>query len=241
MKGRDPLAVAAVLLACVAFAGSFDHVRSVVDSHGQTGWLAWAIAAMPEVSVALAVMKVRRARTTGEATGWAWLVGTSAAAFTVSANLATAQANPWGYVAAAWPAWASIGAFGLIEVGGGAVQVEPEPVLEAEVPAEGTSPGPEVLAPALEAAPDPEPVSAPQTAPEPRPLPVAAARQERPGAVTVRATSGGPRTVEALLPKVKDAIQRGRLDPNPSAERIRLHLACAPATARQLRDQLRTT
>ncbi|WP_158221179.1 DUF2637 domain-containing protein [Kineosporia sp. R_H_3] len=94
--GRDPLAVAAVLLAVTAFAGSFDHVRTVVADHGQTGWLSWAIAAMPEVSVVLAVLKVRRARSTGEPVAWAWVVGGSAAAFTLAANIATAEPSPWG-------------------------------------------------------------------------------------------------------------------------------------------------
>lgn len=114
--GRDPLAVAAVLLAVTAFAGSFDHVRTVVADHGQTGWLSWAIAAMPEVSVMLAVLKVRRARSTGEPVAWAWVVGGSAAAFTLAANIATAEPSPWGVVVAAWPAWASISAAGLLEV-----------------------------------------------------------------------------------------------------------------------------
>jgi hypothetical protein len=118
-QGRDPLTVAALLLAVVAFLGSFSHVQEVVNAHGQHGWISFAIACMPEVSVVLFVLKVRRARRTGEATVWAWIVGTSAAAFTVSANLATAEHSAWGYVVAAWPAWASIGAAGLIEMGGG--------------------------------------------------------------------------------------------------------------------------
>ncbi|WP_158220331.1 DUF2637 domain-containing protein [Kineosporia sp. A_224] len=113
---KDPLTVAAVILAVVAFVGSFDHVRTVVATHGQPGWLAWAIALMPEVSVTLAVLKIRRAKRTGEPTAWAWVVGGSAAVFTLAANLATAEATTWGYVVAAWPAWASISAAGLIEM-----------------------------------------------------------------------------------------------------------------------------
>lgn len=123
-RRRDPLTAAAVALAVVAFAGSFDHVRTVVAAHGQPGWLSWVIAAMPEVSVALSVLKVRRSRSTGEATAWAWVVGGSAAAFTVAANLATAEPSPWGYVVAAWPAWASISAAGLIELRGPVGPVE---------------------------------------------------------------------------------------------------------------------
>ena len=111
---RDPLAVAAAVLAVLAFAGSYQHTHEVVSEHGQTGWIGWATAAMPEAMVGLVVLKISRARGTGEATAWAWLVGTSAVAFTVAANLATAERSWWGLVAAGWPAWASISALGLV-------------------------------------------------------------------------------------------------------------------------------
>jgi len=114
---RDPLAAAAAVLAVIAFAGSFTHVHAVVAEHGQGGWIGYAIAGMPEASVALVVLKVSRARRTGEPVAWAWLVGVTAAAFTVSANLADAEASGWGYVAAGWPAWSSISALGLMHTG----------------------------------------------------------------------------------------------------------------------------
>jgi hypothetical protein len=114
---RDPIAVVAAVLAAAAFAGSFTHVHAVVAGHGQTGWIGYAIAGMPEVTVALVVLKVSRARRTHEPVTWAWTVGTTAACFTVAANLADAEHSVWGYVAAGWPAWSSISALGLMHTG----------------------------------------------------------------------------------------------------------------------------
>lgn len=126
MNGRrDPLAVAAVVLAVVAFAGSFTHVRETVEQHGQAGWLSFAIAAMPELSVLLAVVKVRR---DGVRQPWAWIVGGTAAAFTVAANLAQAEPSVWGLVVAGWPAWAALSAAGLIEIGRPMAAEQPVPV-----------------------------------------------------------------------------------------------------------------
>ena len=112
MNKRDPLALAALGLAGVAFAGSLTHVQATVAAHGQDGWLSWAIALMPEVMVGLSILKVRRR--TGDL--WAWLVGVSAVGFTVAANLAQAEFSVWGWVAAGWPAWAAVAAAGMIEL-----------------------------------------------------------------------------------------------------------------------------
>ena len=109
---RDPLALAALGLAGVAFAGSLTHVQATVAAHGQDGWLSWAIALMPEVMVGLSILKVRRR--TGDL--WAWVVGVSAVGFTLAANLAQAEFSVWGWVAAGWPAWAAVAAAGMIEL-----------------------------------------------------------------------------------------------------------------------------
>jgi len=93
-----------VVLAAVAFAGSFTHVEATVAQHGQTGWIAWAIAAMPELMVLLCVASVR----VGRASPWTWVMGASAVAFTLGANLAQAQASPWGLINAGFPAWAAL-------------------------------------------------------------------------------------------------------------------------------------
>jgi hypothetical protein len=115
---RDPFAVAAGALAAVAFAGSFEHTRSTIVEHGQTGWIATATALMPEASVLLGVLRIRRGGRPAQVR-WAWLVLVASAAFTIAANLAQAEPSLWGYVVAGWPAWAAIGAAGFIEMSGG--------------------------------------------------------------------------------------------------------------------------
>jgi hypothetical protein len=112
---RDPFAVSAAALAAVAFAGSFEHTRATVIEHGQTGWIATATALMPEASVLLGVLRIRRGGRPAQVR-WAWLVLVASAAFTIAANLAQAEPSLWGYVVAGWPAWAAIGAAGFIEM-----------------------------------------------------------------------------------------------------------------------------
>ena len=46
------------------------------------------------------------------------------------------------------------------------------------------------------------------------------------------------RSIEQLRAELRAAIDAGRIDPRPSAEAIRRLLACAPARARLLRDEL---
>lgn len=121
---RDPFAISAGALAAVAFAGSFDHTRATVLEHGQTGWIATATALMPEASVLLSVLRIRRGGTTPQLR-WAWLVLVASAGFTILANLAQAEPSVWGYVVAGWPAWAAIGAAGFIEM---RPEEEPSPV-----------------------------------------------------------------------------------------------------------------
>jgi len=122
---RDPFALSAGALAAVAFAGSFDHTRATVLEHGQTGWIATATALMPEASVLLSVLRIRRGGTTPQLR-WAWLVLVASAGFTILANLAQAEPSVWGYVVAGWPAWAAIGAAGFIEMR--PEEEEPSPV-----------------------------------------------------------------------------------------------------------------
>lgn len=116
-NARDPFAVAAVFLAAVAFAGSFDHTLATVQDHGQGGWVAVATALMPEVSVALSVLRIRKGGRPAQVR-WAWLVLVSSAAFTLWANLEQAQPSVGGLVVGGWPAWAAIGAAGFIEMSG---------------------------------------------------------------------------------------------------------------------------
>ena len=115
----------------LAFAGSFTHVRATVAEHGQGGWISWAIAAMPEITVALCVVKVRR----GQGDVAVWSIGASAVAFTLAANLAQAEPSIWGLVAAGWPAWAALTSVRLIDLSPVRVQTVNRPVAPPAEPA----------------------------------------------------------------------------------------------------------
>lgn len=136
---NDPLATGAVLLAAVAFAGSFTHVQATVAEHGQEGWLSWAIALMPEVMVWLAVLRIRVAHRDP----WSWVTLVSAGGFTVAANLAQAEPSAWGWLVAGWPAWAAISSAGMLKMGG--AQAAPVRVrVKAPPKTEGPRPEPSV-------------------------------------------------------------------------------------------------
>lgn len=85
----------------------------------------------------------------------------------------------------------------------------------------------------------------PPPVPQPVPQPPVAAAARRPvrvsepvrGTGPVGGTAPGGRSVEVLLPQVRDAIHCGVLGAAPSAEAIRRYLRCAPKTARTLRDE----
>ena len=217
-RPHDPIIAGAVGLTVVAFAGSYTHVQEVVDAHGQHGWISWAIASMPEVSVLLSVLKVRRSRNTGEAVAWAWLVGVTSAAFSLSANLATAEHSWWGWIVAGWPAVASVGAAGMIHVGD-----SPDPTPAQETPETPTA----TLLPAT------APTETPTTsrAPTVRVPVVAAVVTDRPN---------NDNHYERLL----EAIRDGQLPPSRSqglsAIGIQRHLSIGWPRANTLLDRLET-
>lgn len=107
---------AAVGLAAVAFAGSYLHVATFAAAKGQHLVLALVIAAMPEVSVAVCILRLRSGCTLWQGV-WAGVVLASSVAFTVRANLGvTIPSDPAAIMVAVWPAWAAIGAAGLVEM-----------------------------------------------------------------------------------------------------------------------------
>jgi hypothetical protein len=204
---RDPLTAGAAALTALAFAGSYSHTQHVVAVNGQDGWISWATAAMPEAAVLLVVL--RRVRD-GRLDLSGWVVGATAAAFTISANLATAMPTIWGWVVAGWPAWAAIGA--TILAHGTTPQGRESPVDDEDAPAPTLLP----------VAPDPEPARKPASA--------AAAATPRPQvveAVITTAPSGRGLSDDDLHQRLLEAIRTRVLPPAPSAEQIRLHLGIA--------------
>jgi hypothetical protein len=135
---RIVLRVGGLLLTVVSFAGSYTHCVDFVASNGQTGPLAYVIAAMPEVSVFLCVLAALNGRR-GPAVV---VVGGSAFAFTMVANGSTASPGVWGMVVALWPAWSAIGALWLSEGGHGVGAADPVRTPQPVTPLEVVTPQP---------------------------------------------------------------------------------------------------
>ncbi|MDA8368655.1 MAG: DUF2637 domain-containing protein, partial [Nocardiopsaceae bacterium] len=59
-----------VVLAGIAAAGSFTHIRDTATEHGQTGWMAWAIHPVCiDLTCVMAAAERQRDKTTGRETG----------------------------------------------------------------------------------------------------------------------------------------------------------------------------
>lgn len=103
-------------LAAAAFAVSFTHVQKVATSHGQHGWVSWAIAISVEL-MALAGFtetKSRQASGRGVLTAvWPVVMGTL---MSLAANVETAGPGAWGVVMAAWPSAAFISVAVMVEL-----------------------------------------------------------------------------------------------------------------------------
>jgi hypothetical protein len=117
-------------LTIVAFGGSYRHGVEWVDQHttGEgPGFWEWVTAALPEVMVIVAVLsypdRPRDPRV--------WFTGTSAVAWTLWANGASAGPGLSGLVVAMWPAWAALTALALMGHPG---KLTPEPIIAVPEP-----------------------------------------------------------------------------------------------------------
>lgn len=102
--------IIAAVLGVAAFAASFTHVRQVAASHGQVGWVAWAIAASVELLALVAMLEMRRKLRTVPV-----LCLALGAALSVAANLETSDGTLWGGIMAGWPAAAFLATVALVE------------------------------------------------------------------------------------------------------------------------------
>ena len=103
------------LLALIAGTVSYLHMHTLVELHGQPGW----VAALTPLSVdgmivaaSTTLLADSRAGERGGVLPWALLVVGSAAS--LAANVAVAQPTAAGRVIAAWPSFALIGAYELL-------------------------------------------------------------------------------------------------------------------------------
>ena len=107
-----------VVLASIAAAGSFTHIRDTADQHGQHGWMAWAIAVCIDLTCVMAARERQRDRRTGRRTGpvsWPTLVLSGGVSLSLAANLAQAERTTWGWLTAATPAGAFLAAVSMLE------------------------------------------------------------------------------------------------------------------------------
>jgi hypothetical protein len=108
-----------LILAVIAGAGSFTHIRDTATAHGQHGWMAWAIAVCVDLTCVMAARERQRDKKTGRLrTGWAsWptLVLAGGIVLSLAANLHQAQPSAWGWLVAATPAGAFLVAVSMLE------------------------------------------------------------------------------------------------------------------------------
>ncbi|SNR96248.1 DUF2637 domain-containing protein [Actinomadura mexicana] len=107
-----------VVLAGIAAAGSFTHIRDTATEHGQRGWMAWAIAVCIDLTCVMAAAERRRDKSTGRETGrlsWPTVVLVGGILLSLAANLAQADPSVWGWITAGTPAGAFLVAVSMLE------------------------------------------------------------------------------------------------------------------------------
>ncbi|NVI85772.1 DUF2637 domain-containing protein [Actinomadura sp. BRA 177] len=107
-----------VVLAGIAAAGSFTLIRDTATEHGQTGWMAWAIAVCIDLTCVMAAGERQRDKSTGRATGrlsWPTVVLVGGILLSLAANLAQADPSVWGWITAGTPAGAFLVAVSMLE------------------------------------------------------------------------------------------------------------------------------
>jgi hypothetical protein len=120
--GRRLLAVADALpvtvLAVIAGAGSFTHIRDTAAQHGQGGPMSWAVAVCVDLTCVMAARERQRDKQAGIPTrrlSWPTVVLAGGVLLSLAANLAQAQPTAWGRIVAAVPPAAFLVAVSMIE------------------------------------------------------------------------------------------------------------------------------
>jgi hypothetical protein len=127
-----------VILASIAAAGSFTHIRATADQHGQHGWMAWAVAVCIDLTCVMAArerQRDRRTRRSIRGLSWPTLVLVGGIVLSLAANLAQAEPTTWGWLTAGTPAGAFLVAVSMLERRSSArVSVQGTAVLAASSP-----------------------------------------------------------------------------------------------------------
>jgi hypothetical protein len=116
LAAADALPV--TVLAVIAGAGSFTHIRDTAAQHGQHGLMASAVAVCIDLTCVMAARERQRDKQAGIPVRWlSWPTAVLAGGILLSlaANLAQAQPTAWGRVVAAVPSAAFLVAVSMIE------------------------------------------------------------------------------------------------------------------------------
>lgn len=120
-----------LVLALIAGAGSFSHVRETAIEHGQTGPMAWAVAVCVDLTCVMAARERQRDKKTGrERNGrlsWPTLVLVAGIVLSLAANLHQAESSVWGWITAATPAATFLVAVSMLERRATGPRPEPSP------------------------------------------------------------------------------------------------------------------
>jgi len=108
-----------VILAVIAGAGSFTHIRATAIEHGQTGWMSWAVAVCIDLTCVMAARERQRDKKIGRRpngkVSWPTLVLAGGIILSLAANLHQAEPTVWGWIIAATPAGAFLIAVSMLE------------------------------------------------------------------------------------------------------------------------------
>jgi hypothetical protein len=107
-----------LILAAIAAAGSFTHIRQTAAEHGQHGWMSWATAVCIDLTCVMAARERQRDKRTGRGSrplSWPTTVLCGGILLSLAANLAQAEPTVWGWLSAATPAGAFLVAVSMLE------------------------------------------------------------------------------------------------------------------------------
>jgi hypothetical protein len=106
-----------LILAAIAGAGSFTHIRDLAARHGQGGPMSWAVAVCIDLTCVMAARERQRDKRHGHIRRLSWptLVLAGGILLSLAANLAQAQPTAWGRITAATPCAAFLVAVSMLE------------------------------------------------------------------------------------------------------------------------------
>lgn len=151
-----------LILAVIAAAGSFTHIRQTAAEHGQHGWMSWAIAICIDLTCVMAARERQRDKRTARTSrplSWPTTVLCGGIVLSLAANLAQAEPTVWGWLSAATPAGAFLVAVSMLERRASDARRDSSPAAAA------------MAVPPSFGARDPAPTTAPEAVPAPSPSP----------------------------------------------------------------------